>query len=413
MNQVLTNLENPLAEDFPILQQQFHGKRLVYLDSAATAQKPKAVIDAIQRYYSCENANIHRGVYALSEKATQLYESSRRAVQEFIHAPESCEIIFTRGTTESINLVAHGFAQKFLKAGDEILISAMEHHSNIVPWQMACEQNSATLRIIPLLENGDIDLEAYTKLLNEKTKLVALVHVSNVLGTVNPIKKMIDLAHQLGAAVLIDGAQAVPHRSVNVQELDCDFYAFSSHKCYGPMGLGVLYGKKNWLEKLPVYQTGGDMISRVSFEKTEFNSLPHRFEAGTPNVGAAIALKSAIDYLDKIGFDNIEHQESQLLHYAKSALGSIAKIKMIGNPKEQCSAISFVIDGVHPHDIGTILDSEGIAIRAGHHCAMPLMDLLGLPATARISFGIYNTKQDIDDLVLGLEKVLKIFKRSA
>jgi cysteine desulfurase/selenocysteine lyase len=383
--------------DFPIFRRQFNGKPLVYLDSGATSQKPQSVIEAISHYYECENANVHRGVYALSEQATELYEEARQSVQEFIHAAHEHEIIFTRGTTESINLVAHGFSQKFLKPGDEILISAMEHHSNIVPWQQACKQSGAVLRIIPLLENGDIDLEAYAKLLNAKTRLVALIHVSNVLGTVNPIKQMIELAHQYEAAVLIDGAQSVPHRAIDVQDLDCDFFAFSSHKCYGPMGVGVLYGKEKWLEKMPVYQTGGDMISQVSYQSTEFNVLPYRFEAGTPNVGAAIGLKAAIDYIKKVGFDKIEAHETTLLNYAKSALKTIPGLKIIGAPKNHSAVISFVLENVHPHDIA--------------HCAMPLMDTLGLLATARISLGIYNTQDDIDVLIKGLHKVHQIIKR--
>lgn len=400
-----------LQADFPILNQEFHGKRLVYLDSGVTAQKPQPVIDALKHYYECDNANIHRGVYALSERATQLYQEARLAIRDFIGAKQYQEIIFTRGTTEAINLVAHGFAQKILKAGDEILISAMEHHSNIVPWQMAALQSGATLRVIPLLESGDIDLQAYQTLLNKKTKLVALIHVSNVMGTVNPIQEMTHLAHQYGAAVLVDGAQSVPHRPVNMQELDCDFFAFSSHKCYGPMGLGVLYGKEKWLLQLPVYQTGGDMISRVSDQSAEFNVLPYRFEAGTPNVAGVIGLKAAIDYIAKIGFANIVAHETELLQYTKMALKTFPHLKMIGNPKEQCAVISFVLDGIHPHDIATILDSEGIAIRAGHHCAMPLMERLGLMATSRISLGMYNTKKDIEALIQGLHQVQKLIKR--
>jgi cysteine desulfurase/selenocysteine lyase len=403
--------EEAIRADFPILRQEFHGKRLVYLDSGVTSQKPLAVINALKHYYESDNANVHRGVYALSERATKLYQEARRSIQHFIGAKHYHEIIFTRGTTEAINLVAHGFSQKFLKPGDDVLISAMEHHSNIVPWQMACAHSGATLRVIPLLENGDIDLKAYQELLSEKTKLVALIQVSNVMGTLNPIREMTQLAHQYGAAVLVDGAQSVPHLAVNMQELDCDFFAFSSHKCYGPMGVGVLYGKETWLEKLPVYQTGGDMISRVTYESAEFNVLPYRFEAGTPNVAGVIGLKVAIDYISNIGFKNIAEHEAELLQYAKKALKMIPGLKLIGEPKNQCAVISFVLDGIHPHDIATILDSEGIAIRAGHHCAMPLMDRLGLVATSRISLGIYNTQKDIDVLIHGLQKVLKLFKR--
>ncbi len=413
MSEIIINSIDEIALDFPILRQVFHGKRFVYLDSGATSQKPREVIERLKNYYEYENANVHRGVYALSEKATKLYEAARESVARFINAKSHREIVFTRGTTEAINLVAHGFSQKFLKKGDEVLISAMEHHSNIVPWQQACAQSGAVLRIIPLLENGDIDLAAYKKLLTEKTKLVGIIHISNVLGTVNPIREMVQLAHHVGAAVLVDGAQSVPHRAVDMQALDCDFFAFSSHKCYGPMGVGVLYGKEQWLEKLPVYQTGGDMISRVSFESTEFNVLPYRFEAGTPNVGGVIGLKAAIDYIAEIGYEKISSHEVELLNYAISCLSSIPGLKIIGEPKERSAVISFVLDGVHPHDIGTVLDAEGIAIRAGHHCAMPLMDTLGLVATARVSLGIYNTKKDIDDLIRGLHKVQHLFKRKS
>lgn len=398
-----------LREAFPILEQTARGKPLVYLDSGATTQKPQAVIDTLVHYYAHQNANVHRGVYELSERATAAYEAARQSIRQFIHAHRHHEIIFTRGTTEAINLVAACFERSQLKAGDEVLVSAMEHHSNIVPWQIACEKTGAQLRVIPVQNNGELDLQAYERLLSARTKIVAIIHVSNVLGTINPIKKMIAMAHAHNIPVLVDGAQALPHMPVNVVDLDCDFYAFSSHKMYGPTGIGVLYGKEIWLEKLPPYQSGGDMISHVSFAKTQYNILPHKFEAGTPHMAGAIGLDAAIAFLQDIGMDQIAQQENALLEYAQASLSQIEGLRIIGNPQHKAAVISFVMEQAHPHDIASILDSEGIAIRAGHHCAMPLIERFALPATARVSLGVYNTKQDIDRLVEGLQQVIRIF----
>ena len=395
--------------DFPILQREFYGKALAYLDSAATSQKPQAVINAMSHYYEHDNANVHRGIYRLSEDATALYEDARLVVREFLQAKDTREIIFTKGTTESINLVASSFGDAFVHEGDEILISAMEHHSNIVPWQLLCQRKKATLKIIPITDEGVIDLTAYKKLLTERVKIVALVHVSNVLGIVNPIKKMIAMAHAVNIPVLIDGAQALPHMPVNVVDLDCDFYAFSAHKMYGPTGIGGLYGKEKWLLQMPPYQGGGDMISRVTFSKTDYNVLPHKFEAGTPNMAGAAGLLAAIHYVTAIGFDAIQKHERELYAYAETELQKIPGITLIGQAPDKVSVISFTLKDVHPHDIATILDQEAVAIRAGHHCAMPLMDRLGLVSTVRLSLGIYNNRADIDRLCAGLLNVIRLF----
>lgn len=398
-----------LKDDFPILQQTARGKPLVYLDSGATSQKPQSVIDAISHYYSHDNANVHRGVYELSERATAIYETTRQTIRNFINAKRNHEIIFTRGTTEAINLVAHSFGLNELKPGDEVLMTVMEHHSSIVPWQMVCEQTGAKLRVAPIHEDGSLDMERFRLMLNDRTKIVNIIHVSNVLGTINPIKEIVELAHANNTPVLVDGAQAVPHMEVDVQDLDCDFYAFSAHKMYGPTGTGVLYGKEEWLDRLPPYQFGGDMISRVSFEHTDFNVLPHKFEAGTPNVAGAIGLGAAIEYLNKVGMQYVHQHEKSLTAYATTVLSDVPNLRIIGTASQKIGVISFVLDTVHPHDIATILDAEGVAIRVGHHCAMPLMDHLGLPATARLSFGVYNQPEDVDALVEGLDKVTAIF----
>ncbi len=398
-----------IREDFPILKQQVHGKPLVYLDNAATSQKPRAVIDAINRYYTTENSNIHRGIHFLSELATADYEESRAKVQRFLNASDIREIIFVRGTTEGINLVAQSYGRRFAKAGDEILISAMEHHSNIVPWQILCEQVGARLRVVPMSHDGELLLEEYEGLLSEKTKLVSVAHVSNALGTVNPVKRLVEMAHRRNIPVLLDGAQAAPHMKVDVRELDCDFYAFSGHKLFGPTGIGILYGKAKHLEAMPPYQGGGDMISLVTFEKTHYNVLPYKFEAGTPHMAGGIGLGAAVDYLEGIGLESVAAYEQELLAYATDALSTIKRLRIIGTAKEKASVLSFVLDGIHPHDIGTVLDQEGVAIRAGHHCAMPVMQRFGVPATARASFAFYNTKEEVDVLVRGLHKVIKVF----
>ena len=398
-----------IREDFPILTQTVHGKPLVYLDNAATSQKPQIVIDTISRYYATENANVHRGIHALSEMATQAYEGARDTVRRFLNAADTREIIFVRGTTEAINLVAQSYGRTFLTAGDEIVISAMEHHSNIVPWQLLCEQVGARLQVIPFNYNGELLLDEYARLLNERTKFVAVVHVSNALGTINPVTHMIEMAHRRGIPVLLDGAQAVPHLPVNVQELDCDFYAFSGHKVCGPTGIGVLYGKADLLKRMPPYQGGGDMISVVTFEKTHYNTLPYKFEAGTPNIAGVIGLGAAIKYVQALGLDRIAAYEHELLADATEALEEIPGLRIIGTAQEKASVVSFVLDCAHPHDIGTILDREGVAIRAGHHCAMPVMQRFGVPATARASFAFYNTPAEIDALVRAIHTVRKVF----
>ncbi len=399
-----------IRRDFPILRQMIRNHPLTYLDNAATTQKPLAVIEAIQRYYLEDNSNVHRGVHLLSQRATDAFEGARSKVQHFLKALEAREIIFTRGATEAVNLVAATYGRANLKAGDEIIISAMEHHSNIVPWQMLCQEKDAVLRVIPMTDAGELLLEEYKKMLNPKTRLVSVVHVSNALGTINPVEEIIELAHQRGIPVLIDGAQAAAHLPVDVQNLGCDFYAFSGHKIYGPTGIGVLYGKARLLESMPPFQGGGDMIASVSFEKTIYNEIPHKFEAGTPDISGVIGLGAALDYLSGIGFEDAALHEQDLLAYATEAFGKIDGLRIIGKAQHKAGVVSFVLDGIHPHDIGTILDQEGIAIRTGHHCAQPVMDRLGLPATARASFAFYNTFEEVDRLMAGLAKVREIFQ---
>jgi len=396
--------------DFPILTSEIRGKPLIYLDNAATTQKPHAVIEVEANYYKTLNANVHRGVHRLSQEATLAYEAARVDVAEFINAAHSSEVVFVRGTTEAINLVAQSFARPQLQAGDEIIVSLMEHHSNIVPWQILCKQTGAVLKVIPVDQNGTLDYESYEELLTSRTRLVAVTHVSNALGTINPVANIIEVAHSHGVPVLIDGAQAIGHMPVDVRALDCDFYAFSGHKLYGPTGIGVLYGKRALLDAMPPWQGGGDMIRSVSFSsKTEFNDLPWKFEAGTPNIAGAIGLGAAIDYLGTVGMDALEAHESQLLQYATIALSGIEGVHLIGTAAEKSGILSFVVDGAHAHDVGTILDYENIAVRAGHHCAMPTMERYGISATVRASLGLYNTKDEIDSLVQGLIGVKEIF----
>ncbi|MCH8268309.1 MAG: cysteine desulfurase [Acidobacteria bacterium] len=398
-----------IREDFPILKQTVYGKPLVYLDNAATAQTPQTVIDAIDRFYLAQCANIHRGIHLLSERSTAEYEETRAKAQRFLGAAETREIVFVRGTTEAINLVANSYGRKHVGAGDEILITAMEHHSNIVPWQMLCEEKGAVLRVAPINDAGEIVIEEFEKLLNRRTRLVSVSHVSNALGTVNPVERMIEMAHGKGVPVMIDGAQAAPHLKINVQKLDCDFYAFSGHKLYGPTGIGILYGKASLLEAMPPYQGGGDMIRTVSFEKTTYNALPYKFEAGTPNIAGTIGLGAAIDYLNQLGLEQAAAYEHELLAYATKKVSQLPGVRIIGTAREKASVLSFVIDGVHPHDAGTILDQQGIAVRAGHHCAMPVMERFGIPATTRASFAFYNTIEEVDALVSGIEKVQEVF----
>ncbi len=392
-----------IRKDFPILNREVHGKPLVYLDNAATSQTPKQVIDTIVDYYSNYNANIHRGVHTLSQEATDAYEHARQKIQRHFGVAKSHEIILTSGTTHSINLVANGFSS-FLKEGDEVLVSAMEHHSNIVPWQMLCERTGGVLRVIPMNHEGELRMEVYKELLSEKTKLVFCNHVSNALGTINPIEEIISGAHEVGAAVLIDGAQSAAHLKVALQELNVDFYTASAHKMCGPTGVGMLYGKEEWLEKLPPYQGGGEMIEEVSFEKTTYAGLPHKFEAGTPNIAGGIAFGAAIDYLNNIGFKEIADYENALIEYATKALKTIEGLKIYGEAQHKTSVISFNIEGIHPYDIGTILDKMGIAVRTGHHCAQPIMDFFKIPGTVRASFSFYNTKEEVDILVEGVRK---------
>ena len=401
-----------IREEFPILQTKVRDKTpLVYLDNAATTQKPRAVIESINRFYSEQNGTVRRGVYFLSEQATASFEEARQTIANFINAPKSSEIIFTKGCTESINLVAQCFGAAFLQENDEVIISALEHHANIVPWQMACAQRRAKLKVISINQNGEIDLEHFESLLTERVKIVAVSHISNALGSINPIKEIIQKAHKFNIPVLIDGAQAVPHCKIDVQDLDCDFYAFSGHKVYGPTGIGVLYGKTKYLEKMPPYQGGGDMIETVTFEKTTYAPLPAKFEAGTPAIAQAIGLAVAINYLQTIGLDKIEIYEKQLLNYATDKMQEIPELKIIGNACQKASLISFVLEGVHPHDIGTILDQEfGIAVRAGHHCAQPVMKFFKVPATTRASFSFYNTYTEIDALIAGIKHILEVFK---
>jgi len=398
-----------VREDFPLLRQQVHGQPLAYLDNAATSQKPQAVIDTLTRYYGEENSNVHRGVHLLSERATEAYEAARANVRRFLNAADTREIIFVRGTTEGINLVAQSYGRASITAGDEIIISWMEHHSNIVPWQMLCEEKGAILRVVPINDHGEALLDEYERLLNPRTKFVALVHVSNALGTINPVKQMIEMAHRQRVPVLLDGAQTVAHLSVDVQELDCDFYVFSGHKVLGPTGIGILYGKADFLEGMPPYQGGGDMILSVTFEKTRYNTLPYKFEAGTPHIAGVVGLGAALDYLRGIGLDRIATYEQELLAYGTGVLSAIPGLRLIGTAKEKAGVLSFVLDGIHAHDIGTILDQEGIAIRAGHHCAMPVMQRFGVPATARASLAFYNTRGELDALGRAIRKAIELF----
>jgi cysteine desulfurase/selenocysteine lyase len=398
-----------IRQDFPILRQRVHGKPLVYLDNAATTQKPQAVLDALRKFYETECANVHRGLHWMSEEATRDYEGSREKVRQFLGAADTKEIVFVRGTTEAINLVAQCFGRPRFRAGDEILITAMEHHSNIVPWQMLSEQTGAVLRVAPINDDGELLLDEFELLLTERTRLVSVSHISNALGTVNPVARLIEMAHSRKVPVLLDGAQAAPHMPVNVRELDCDFYAFSGHKLYGPTGIGVLYGKAQWLEEMPPYQGGGDMIETVTFEKTTFNSLPHKFEAGTPHIAGGIGLGAAVDYLTHLGLDAIAAYEHDLLDYATAQLSAIDGLRLIGTAAEKASVCSFLVGDIHPYDAGTILDRLGIAVRTGHHCTQPLMDRFGLPGTVRASLAFYNTRDDVDRLVAGLHKVKQMF----
>ncbi|MFT0851061.1 cysteine desulfurase [Achromobacter sp. F4_2707] len=397
------------AADFPILARPVNGRRLVYLDNGATTQKPQAVIDAEARFYSESNANIHRGVHWLSQHSTDLYDQGRERVRGFLNAAQVEEIVFTRGTTEAINLVAASWGRPNLKAGDEILLSGMEHHANIVPWQMVAEQTGAIIKVVPVTDNGELDMEAFSRLLNQRTRFVGVCHVSNALGTINPVADIIRQAHEVGAVVLVDGAQAVAHQAVDVQALGCDFYVFSGHKLYGPTGIGALYGRKALLDAMPPWQGGGDMIHTVSFERSTFAETPQKFEAGTPNIAGVVALDAAIVYVQSIGLERIAAHEDRLLQYANEALAQIPGLRFIGQARERAGIVSFVMDDIHPHDLGTILDMEGVAIRAGHHCAMPLMTRFGLPGTARASFALYNSTDDVDALVAGLQKARRLF----
>lgn len=399
-----------IRADFPIFRETISGKPLIYLDNAATTQKPQAVIEALTAYYTRTCSSIHRGIYYLSERSTELYEASRSKVQHFINAASIQEIVFVRGATEGINLVAQTYGRINVEPGDEILVSAMEHHSNIVPWQMLCEERGARLRVVPINPAGEFRLEKYKQKLSPKTRLVAVTHVSNVLGTINPLDEIIQLAHAQDIPVLVDGAQAVPHMPVDVQALNCDFYVFSGHKVYGPTGIGILYGKERFLDSMPPYQSGGEMISSVTYSKSIFNELPHKFEAGTPHIAGAIGLGASIDYLQSVGLENISAHERELTAYSSSELLALDDLRIIGTAKEKTSVLSFILEDIHPHDIGTILDKQGIAIRTGHHCAQPLMDFFKIPATARVSLGLYNTREDIDVLILSLKKVKKVFR---
>jgi len=398
-----------IREDFPALRQTVNGKVLVYLDNAATAQKPQTVLDALRKFYECECANVHRGLHWMSEEATRDYEGSREKVRRFLSASDTKEIVFVRGTTEAINLVGQCFVRPRLGPGDEILITAMEHHSNIVPWQMLCEATGAKLRVAPMNDDGELLMDGFERLLTPRTRIAAVSHISNALGTVNPVARLTEMAHSRGVPVLLDGAQAAPHVPVNVQELDCDFYAFSGHKLYGPTGIGVLYGKEKWLEEMPPYQGGGDMIRSVTFDKTTYNSLPYKFEAGTPHIAGVIGLGAGVDYLNELGLERAGAYENGLLAYATERLRRIPGVRLIGTAREKAGVLSFVIRGIHPHDVGTILDREGVAVRAGHHCAMPVMDRFGIPATTRASFAFYNTREEVDALAAGIEKVKEVF----
>ena len=403
-------LINDIRAQFPALHQEVNGKPLVYLDNGATTQKPQCVIDALSDYYRLNNSNVHRGAHTLSDRATQQFEDARKTLQAFLNANKSEEVVWTRGTTESINLVAATWGRQNIKAGDEILVSGMEHHSNIVPWQMLCEQTGATLRPIPVKDNGELDMEAFTSMLNDKVKLVGVVHVSNALGTINPVADIIKMSHDVGAKVLVDGAQAVAHWDVDVQALDVDFYAFSGHKLFGPTGIGVLYGKEELLNAMPPYQGGGEMIEHCSFDGTTYNVLPFKFEAGTPNIVGAIGLGSAIDYISKIKLENIFMHEQKLLEYITNKMNSINNIKIIGTAKNKTGILSFIVKNVHPNDIGTILDKEGIAVRTGHHCCQPLMNFFGISATVRVSFGVYNTIEEIDNFLYAIKNAINLLR---
>ncbi|MCD4749687.1 MAG: cysteine desulfurase [Thermoanaerobaculales bacterium] len=398
-----------IRADFPALHQQVHGHPLVYLDNAATTQKPRTVIDAVRGFYENDCSNVHRGVHALSQRATVAYESSRTVIKNHVGARDSREIVFTRSTTESINLVAHSFVRPRLKEGDEVLITTMEHHSNIVPWQLLCQQTGAKLRVVPISDEGEIIMEEYAKLLNDRTRIVGVVHISNALGTVNPVKDMIQLAHEQGIPVLVDGAQALPHLPVDVQDLDCDFYAFSAHKVYGPTGIGALYGKRAHLLEMTPYQSGGDMILSVTFDETHFNEPPHLFEAGTPNIEGALGFAKALEYLQSVGIEATQAHEKHLLDQATEAVLEVPGIRLVGRARQRAGALSFVMEGIHPHDIGTILDQEGVAVRAGHHCAQPVMQRYKLSATVRASFALYNRSDEIEALVKGLHTVREVF----
>ncbi|MCP5059878.1 MAG: cysteine desulfurase [bacterium] len=399
-----------IRSDFPILERTSRGKPLVYLDTAASAQKPRAVIDAISDFYENHYANIHRGVYELSERATRMHEDARGKVAAFLGAAESREIVFTRNATESINLIAASWGRQNLNTGDEILITTLEHHANIVPWQLLCEEKNARLRVVPINDAGELDMDAFESLISDRTRLVAVSHVSNALGTINPVREIINIAHERGIPVLLDGAQAVPRFGVDVQELGCDFYVFSGHKLYGPSGVGILYGRAELLEAMPAYQSGGDMIETVSFEKSTFKPAPYKFEAGTPDIAGAIGLGAAIDYLSGLGMDEIERHELELTTYGTKLLEAIPEVRLIGTAADKTGVLSFVVDGIHPHDLGTILDMEGIAIRAGHHCAQPLMERFDVPATARASLGLYSISEDLDHLAQGLHKAIEMFR---
>jgi cysteine desulfurase / selenocysteine lyase len=400
-----------IIKQFPVLNQQVNGHNLVYLDNAATTQKPQRVIDALVHYYTHNNANIHRGIHTLAERATKAFEATREAARAFINSASTEEIIFTKGVTDGINLVAYSFGKTFLKPGDEIIISGLEHHSNIVPWQIACEDRGATLCVIPVTDKGELDIATFDKLINSKTKLVAVNHASNSLGSINPIKHIINKAHSVGASVLIDGAQAAAHLEIDVQDLDCDFYCISGHKMYGPTGAGFLYGKKSLLEVMHPYQAGGEMISDVRFEKTTYNNLPYKFEAGTPNIADVVALKAAIEFINETGKSAMARYEQELLEYATAKIGALKGVRLVGTAAEKVSVVSFVLDGIHHFDVGQMLDSYGIAVRTGHHCTQPLMDRFGIEGTVRASFAVYNTKEEIDLLVKGLERILKLMSK--
>jgi cysteine desulfurase / selenocysteine lyase len=400
-----------IRKEFPVLHQKVNGKDLVYFDNAATNQKPKRVIDALVEYYTGFNANIHRGIHTLAEKATKAFEETRETARQFINASSVQEIIFTRGVTEGINLVAASYGRAFINEGDEVIISTIEHHSNIVPWQLICEQKNAKLKVIPVSREGELNIEAYKSLLSKKTKVVAVNHASNSLGTINPVKEIIRLAHEVGAVVLIDGAQAGAHLNIDVQEMDCDFYCLSSHKMYGPTGVGILYGKKEILEKMPPYHGGGEMIKDVTFERTTYNDLPYKFEAGTPNIGDVIAYKHAFDFIEELGRENIAAHEHELTLYATEKLSKLKSVKLVGTAKNKVAVVAFTVDGIHHFDIGQMLDTRGIAVRTGHHCTQPLMECFGLEGTVRASFSVYNTKQEVDQLVEGLERIINFMKK--